>query len=166
MCNSTLINCRIGKLVVLKKVFKKKNQFKYLCKCDCGKQVRLWGTALYRLKNNRPKLASCGCETLSRAKRVPHKGTFVTQKRGVRKLGPGLRCILKDNKFEHNNIAQISRAITFRLKKQNITYNPESLLGDAFTKLSTFSNRQIKEQINKLGYREFLTRLSKLRSKA
>lgn len=46
---------KFGKLKVVKEVGKEKNTVIYLCKCDCGKEIKV---SDFRLKNG---LKSCGC---------------------------------------------------------------------------------------------------------
>lgn len=55
-CKRSWVGKRFGKLVVLE-IGKKGNHNDYaLCKCDCGKQKKIWGTSLYRGCTK-----SCGC---------------------------------------------------------------------------------------------------------
>lgn len=50
---------RFGKLVAIKPIGKKYNRTVWLCKCDCGNEVEVVGTALSSGNTN-----SCGCSTL------------------------------------------------------------------------------------------------------
>ena len=61
-CWSSGIN-EIGKkynsLTVIKKMPSKKNKIRWLCKCDCGNEIEVYGQSL-----REGKTVSCGCKKI------------------------------------------------------------------------------------------------------
>lgn len=54
----TMINRRFGRLIVIKECEKNKNgHIKYLCRCECGVEKKVFGTHL-----REGKIISCGCK--------------------------------------------------------------------------------------------------------
>lgn len=53
--NPKLVGQRFGKLKVIKEIGKERNKIKYLCKCDCGKEIELTDFSL------KAGTKSCGC---------------------------------------------------------------------------------------------------------
>ena len=163
MSKMSIIGRRFGKLVVLDSYRDSHKAYKYTCKCDCGRVVTKYASALNKLRKTSPEIISCGCITLLNAKRHK-KGYFVKQKSGERKLGPALLKILSTTGFyssEYSNeVAQFHRAITFRLKNKKVLYNPNSLLGKAYLLLKGKKKDEIKRKVSKLGYVKYYHELT------
>ena len=142
---------KIGYLTLEKRVYRRRTAVLYVCRCECGKKVLKWDTAI-RMCTTIP---SCGCLTLSNALRTK-KGTFAKDHDANRKIGPILKKILREHanfsgKYseKYQEIAQISRYLTTRINKNPFHPDPKYRMYAAAQKVDLLSDKRIRELLKK-----------------